>query len=256
MHKGSIGSADQVLRNARDRDDLAAKESIVCVEMEAGGVLAHKTKAVVVKGIPDYADGHKNGVWHNYAAIAAAVCAKELLQRAASNMVETERTVFGVGDLQRFSNSTINSAERRQRNSLRQGRERGAMGTSIDLMQILCASFSWITQDQEKARLGDPPTGEAAKKLDELTLEQEEMRKYVTQLSCLVDQSVQEELPIKRQEWEELKAKADSTAEEVDQLKLHTDKLRGALDIAKDISQLTEDPKSRTARKRQARLLV
>lgn len=36
---------------------------------------------VVVRGICDYADSHKNKGWQNYAAATAAACAKGLLSR-------------------------------------------------------------------------------------------------------------------------------------------------------------------------------
>ena len=34
---------------------------------------------VVIRGICDYADSHKNDQWYPYAAAVAAACAKELL---------------------------------------------------------------------------------------------------------------------------------------------------------------------------------
>ncbi|KAI2826232.1 hypothetical protein CBS133816_7636 [Aspergillus niger] len=35
---------------------------------------------LVIRGICDYADSHKNDVWHEYAAAAAAAVAKEILR--------------------------------------------------------------------------------------------------------------------------------------------------------------------------------
>ncbi|OAQ59890.2 WD domain, g-beta repeat domain-containing protein [Pochonia chlamydosporia 170] len=54
--------------------------------MEAAGVMNHFS-CVVVRGICDYADSHKNKEWQGYAAMAAAAFAKDLLcrlQRARS----------------------------------------------------------------------------------------------------------------------------------------------------------------------------
>ncbi len=46
--------------------------------MEAAGVLEEHL-CVVVRGICDYADSHKNKGWQHYAAATAAACARELL---------------------------------------------------------------------------------------------------------------------------------------------------------------------------------
>ncbi|EMD84657.1 hypothetical protein COCHEDRAFT_1019656 [Bipolaris maydis C5] len=48
--------------------------------MEAAGVM-DEYPCVVVRGICDYADSHKNKGWQNYAAATAAAYAKELLSR-------------------------------------------------------------------------------------------------------------------------------------------------------------------------------
>ncbi|KAJ4258976.1 hypothetical protein NW762_008064 [Fusarium torreyae] len=77
-HRGIIGSADQVLKSAKERDRLSREENIICFEMEAAAML-RPTRSISIRGISDYADGHKDDKWHNYAAMAAAVCAKKLL---------------------------------------------------------------------------------------------------------------------------------------------------------------------------------
>ncbi|KAL2157997.1 hypothetical protein VTH06DRAFT_4807 [Thermothelomyces fergusii] len=80
---GTIGTADHVLRSARERDRLSREEGILCVEMEAGGMM-ETLPALVVRGICDYADNHKNKQWQPHAALAAAAYAKELLDHADS----------------------------------------------------------------------------------------------------------------------------------------------------------------------------
>ncbi|KAH7186008.1 nucleoside phosphorylase domain-containing protein [Fusarium flagelliforme] len=77
-HRGVVGSADQVLKNVQERDRLSREKNILCFEMEAAAVM-RSTKCITIRGIADYADGHKNDDWHSYAALAAAVCAKKLL---------------------------------------------------------------------------------------------------------------------------------------------------------------------------------
>lgn len=66
------------MKNAQSRDEIARREDILCFEMEATGVM-DVTPCLSIRGISDYADGHKNDDWHLYAALAAATCARELL---------------------------------------------------------------------------------------------------------------------------------------------------------------------------------
>ncbi|KAH8802971.1 putative G-protein beta WD-40 repeat-containing protein [Xylogone sp. PMI_703] len=78
LHYGTIGSADQVMRDALLRDEWAKNENIICFEMEAAGLM-DSFPCLVIRGICDYADTHKNKIWQPYAAATAAAYAKELL---------------------------------------------------------------------------------------------------------------------------------------------------------------------------------
>lgn len=78
LFQGGIGSDNIVMKNAASRDEIARREDILCFEMEATGVM-DVTPCLSIRGISDYADGHKNDDWHLYAALAAATCARELL---------------------------------------------------------------------------------------------------------------------------------------------------------------------------------
>ncbi|KAL5041215.1 hypothetical protein BDW71DRAFT_213261 [Aspergillus fruticulosus] len=65
--------------DGKTRDGLSAEfGGILCFEMEAAGLL-NFLPCIVIRGICDYADSHKNKMWHPYAAGNAAACAKELL---------------------------------------------------------------------------------------------------------------------------------------------------------------------------------
>ncbi|KAL4813865.1 nucleoside phosphorylase domain-containing protein [Aspergillus spinulosporus] len=77
LHYGTIGSADQVINDAILRDKWAREESIICFEMEAAGL--DFFPCLVIRGICNYADSHKNKIWQPYAAATAACYAKELL---------------------------------------------------------------------------------------------------------------------------------------------------------------------------------
>lgn len=79
IHYGLIASGDRVLRNAMKRTEAAySLEDVLCFEMEAAGLMS-EFPCIVIRGISDYADSHKNDSWHHFAAAAAAACTKELL---------------------------------------------------------------------------------------------------------------------------------------------------------------------------------
>jgi nucleoside phosphorylase len=78
VHYGLIASADRLMKDALVRDALAREEEVLCFETEAAGLMDH-FPCVVVRGICDYSDTHKNDLWQGYAAATAAAYAKELL---------------------------------------------------------------------------------------------------------------------------------------------------------------------------------
>ncbi|KAL0935964.1 ankyrin repeat protein [Colletotrichum truncatum] len=92
VHYGLIGSANQLMKDALLRDKLAAEKNVLCFEMEAAGLMNH-FPCLVIRGICDYSDSHKNDEWHGFAAMAAAAYAKDLLRRIPPNKVEAETRV-------------------------------------------------------------------------------------------------------------------------------------------------------------------
>jgi nucleoside phosphorylase len=79
IHYGTIASGNQVMRDGTTRDTVSAKlGGILCFEMEAAGLI-NTYPCLVIRGICDYADSHKNKKWQGYAAGTAAACAKEVL---------------------------------------------------------------------------------------------------------------------------------------------------------------------------------
>lgn len=78
IHYGNIASGDAVIEDALIRDEIATAEGVLCFEMEAAGLM-DSFPCVVVRGVCDYADSHKNKRWQPYAAATAACYAKELL---------------------------------------------------------------------------------------------------------------------------------------------------------------------------------
>jgi len=78
FHYGTIGSANTEVKDARLREELWQALKIICVETEAAGLMI-SFPCLVIRGICDYADSHKNEKWQPYAAATAAAYMKELL---------------------------------------------------------------------------------------------------------------------------------------------------------------------------------
>jgi nucleoside phosphorylase len=78
IHFGQIASGDTVMKSGRHRDECAKKANAVAFEMEGAGVWDN-FPTVVIKGVCDYADSHKNKKWQKYAAASAAACMKGYL---------------------------------------------------------------------------------------------------------------------------------------------------------------------------------
>ncbi|EPS45890.1 hypothetical protein H072_122 [Dactylellina haptotyla CBS 200.50] len=92
VHYGLIASGNQDIKDASLRDKLnkSLGEKILCVDMEAAGLL-DDFPCIVVKGICDYADSHSNETWQEHAAAVAAAFAKDLLRFIMPVAVESER---------------------------------------------------------------------------------------------------------------------------------------------------------------------
>jgi len=93
VHYGTIASGNRVIESATERNLLNSQfKGVLCFEMEAAGLL-NTWPCLVIRGISDYADSHKNDEWKLYAAGAAAAFAKELLLCIAPAAVENEQSI-------------------------------------------------------------------------------------------------------------------------------------------------------------------
>ncbi|KAL2855928.1 nucleoside phosphorylase domain-containing protein [Aspergillus pseudoustus] len=77
---GLIASANRLMRCADERDRLGKEHNVLCIELVGAGIM-NSFPCLVIRGISDYADSHKNKIWQNYASAAAAAYAKLLLSR-------------------------------------------------------------------------------------------------------------------------------------------------------------------------------
>jgi nucleoside phosphorylase/roadblock/LC7 domain-containing protein len=94
IHYGLIASGNQVMRHGATRERLRKELNVLCFEMEAAGLM-NNFPCLVVRGICDYADSHKNKQWQGYAAAIAAAYAKELLSVISGNLVVNTKTYQG-----------------------------------------------------------------------------------------------------------------------------------------------------------------
>ncbi|KAJ6031412.1 hypothetical protein N7540_002144 [Penicillium herquei] len=83
IHFGRMASGDTVMKSGADRDRIAVEENVIAFEMEGAGI-TNSLPCLVVKGVCDYADSHKNNRWQKYTAGVAAACMKSLLEQWAS----------------------------------------------------------------------------------------------------------------------------------------------------------------------------
>ncbi|KAJ5663246.1 hypothetical protein N7507_003977 [Penicillium longicatenatum] len=79
IHIGTVASADAVMKSGEHRDDLIKSEGVIGFEMEGAGVW-NNISCIIIKGVCDYADSHKNKEWQVYAAATGAATAKSFLE--------------------------------------------------------------------------------------------------------------------------------------------------------------------------------
>jgi nucleoside phosphorylase len=88
VHRGLILSGDGVIKSPEYRKHLQRDfPDALCLEMEAAGIM-DELPCLVVRGICDYADTHKNDDWHYYAAAVAAAYCKALLRKVDAHEVQ------------------------------------------------------------------------------------------------------------------------------------------------------------------------
>jgi nucleoside phosphorylase len=107
IHYSVIASANQLMKDALVRDKLAMEMDILCFEMEAAELMNH-FPCLVIRGICDYSDSHKNREWQGYAAMAAAAYAKDLLCRIPPNRVDAEKKIVEILSPTESKNHPVN----------------------------------------------------------------------------------------------------------------------------------------------------
>jgi nucleoside phosphorylase len=67
------------MKSGQHRDEIVRTEQVIGFEMEGSGVWDN-VPCIIIKGVCDYADSHKNKLWQEYAAATGASAAKTFLE--------------------------------------------------------------------------------------------------------------------------------------------------------------------------------
>jgi nucleoside phosphorylase len=78
VHCGTTASGNQAIEHALVRDKLGLEHKALWCEMVVAGLMKN-FPCIVIRGICDYSDSHKNKRWQPFAALSAAAYTKELL---------------------------------------------------------------------------------------------------------------------------------------------------------------------------------
>lgn len=80
IHYSLIASGNTLVKDAAVRDKVLqiTGGDCICLEMKAAGLI-NTFPCLVIRGISDYADSHKNDHWQRYTAATAAAYAKKFL---------------------------------------------------------------------------------------------------------------------------------------------------------------------------------
>jgi nucleoside phosphorylase len=79
IHFGRYASGNFVMKSGHRRDILIKEDNVIGFEMEGAGAW-EVFGTIVVKGVVDYADSHKNKIWREYPAARAALCAAAMIE--------------------------------------------------------------------------------------------------------------------------------------------------------------------------------
>ncbi|KAL3456154.1 nucleoside phosphorylase domain-containing protein [Aspergillus heterothallicus] len=111
IHYGAIASGNSVIKDGLLRDRLDSElGGVLCFEMEAAGLM-NSFPCLIIRGICDYSDSHKNKQWQPYASATAAACAKEILSILPSRNVVPMKTVQDTIDLEERTWSAIDNVD-------------------------------------------------------------------------------------------------------------------------------------------------
>ncbi|KAK2026335.1 purine and uridine phosphorylase [Colletotrichum zoysiae] len=153
VHYGLIASGNQVVKDGMFRDNLnkSLGGKVLCIEMEAAGLIT-SFPCLVIRGICDYADSHKNKQWQEHAAAVAATFAKELLGYIEPQEVEEQRVAKEALQELRKAIAATESNMERLRNHIQSEEDMNALEW--------LASFDYGPQQSDLLSKCHPGTGQ------------------------------------------------------------------------------------------------
>ncbi|KAH0369398.1 hypothetical protein KCU65_g3302, partial [Aureobasidium melanogenum] len=78
VHYGLIASTNFIIKDANLRDQICTELDAICLDITGQGLI-DTLPCLVIRGVADYADTHKNDEWVDYAAFAASAYTEKLL---------------------------------------------------------------------------------------------------------------------------------------------------------------------------------
>ncbi|KAI8669857.1 CCHC-type domain-containing protein [Fusarium sp. Ph1] len=84
---GRFASGDTVMKSAEHRDKIAKQYGAMAFEMEGAGVLQQQLPYIIIKGVCDYADSHKDEAWQRFAAATAASMTRALVEHHSYSLL-------------------------------------------------------------------------------------------------------------------------------------------------------------------------
>jgi hypothetical protein len=216
LFKGCIGSSDTVMKNAHHRDSIAREKEILCYEMEAVAVMG-VAPCLAIRGISDYSDGHKNDDWHPYAALAAAVCARETLLSVSPQTIALFPLTVAGNFLDRYITGAVSNPNAFSGNEierLRQNRD-----SLMERHAILEKALRDELQKMKDESRGD--FQEVRTRVQELQGLQEELKTHLEDLDRFIthhDNLLLNPDPVVRDDFRRLKSQVQRDTEAMENL--------------------------------------
>ncbi|RBA14660.1 hypothetical protein FPRO05_13471 [Fusarium proliferatum] len=193
------------------------------------------TGCISIRGISDYSDGHKNDIWHDYAALSAAVCAAELLQCLSTNTVLKMRIEVTLDDIKGLIDSAVDGVEARINGSLNAVDDKiKHLGAANVKIQESIGFLNHFADEQKKFNESEMKDMRVAcqQKLDEsIRSLQRQAKNEAAKADYLT-----------RSEWEKFTKQIENTAEKSSKLATAEEVLETAADLA---DRITEDVKGK-----------
>ncbi|KAJ9217190.1 hypothetical protein DTO166G4_1245 [Paecilomyces variotii] len=231
VHVGKIGSADQVMKDASTRDQLANAHDIICFEMECAA-LVDNLRCITIRGICDYSDSHKNDRWHGYAAAVAAVYAKALLEIMPSLEVEGPR-----GITQQIQES-IDNVAKRVTELEGQGGQKDKLRITEEAVESLRDGINLIEKEQKEILKTRQHHSDQLREMQE---QHRQLCESLQGLDQIIDQRIAASTDELRQEWQTLKKSVDKQSSRLKKLKKKFAQCNQAIEGTSSVLQIIGD---------------